>query len=347
MPPPPPLTTAATSTTASAAAAATATAGSSSAAAAAQQADVLQSPTDVLQQGQTTRQTSITSSTTSQIPESSNNTSSNSAIEAPTQNITDERFAQLASGIGTFVSQSARGQTPTTSIVDFFRNFSQAINISEGEGFVTDVLNCISQHLTFEDIMSAFFGVPDPLGKLRQPLQEFVRDLILREEEPTDDNIQSAVDTLADEEADLIAQIAQEEKARPDIDFEATLRTFVTQQLIRGIKLILNSSDDRAFGQKLHKFFYDCLHEGVVLCRSCLLGGMQGVERLMQSRVQHIANDVDPMSQQGLVAMMSQQLQLLTPNIRVNEHQIQQYIVRRQHQQPAAAANLDKQSTQQ
>lgn len=48
----------------------------------------------------------------------------------------------------------------------------------------------------FPDLMMVFFGQTGPLEGLRQPLQSFVGTNILNGQEPTDDNIQSAVDRL-------------------------------------------------------------------------------------------------------------------------------------------------------
>ena len=55
--------------------------------------------------------------------------------------------------------------------------------------------------------MTVFFGIPDPLRNLRRPLQEFVRDRILRGDEPTEENMDRAVDTLLEDAATDITQI--------------------------------------------------------------------------------------------------------------------------------------------
>ena len=73
-------------------------------------------------------------------------------------------------------------------------------------GLLTDVFQCIAQHLTFQDLMAVFFGQPEPLNRTRRPLQNFIRTRILNDGQATEENVHSAVDRLiVDMQPDVIA----------------------------------------------------------------------------------------------------------------------------------------------
>lgn len=65
-------------------------------------------------------------------------------------------------------------------------------------GLLTDLFNCVAQHLAFTDLMVVFFGQPAPLERLRQPLQQFVRHSVLNDAEPTEGNISAASNRLVE-----------------------------------------------------------------------------------------------------------------------------------------------------
>lgn len=63
-------------------------------------------------------------------------------------------------------------------------------------GLLTDLFNCITQHLVFSDLMMIFFGQVAPIERLRVPLQNFVSTNVLNGQEPNDVNIEQAVNRL-------------------------------------------------------------------------------------------------------------------------------------------------------
>ena len=124
---------------------------------------------------------------------------SGQSSSTPASGVSDEVFAQLVSGIGNQVSRAALGQPRTDTIADFLSNLGQNYNISQGEGLLTDIFNCISQHLTFMDLMSIFFGNAAPLQRVRIPLQQFIREKILQGEEYNTTSLNVAVERLLEE----------------------------------------------------------------------------------------------------------------------------------------------------
>ena len=57
----------------------------------------------------------------------------------------------------------------------------------------------VSEHVTFIHLMSVFFGNPQPLQSLRAPLQQFINEHVLRGDQPTVANIDTAVARLLDD----------------------------------------------------------------------------------------------------------------------------------------------------
>src|SRR6218665_199722 len=63
-------------------------------------------------------------------------------------------------------------------------------------GLLTDLFNCITQHLVFSDLMMIFFGQVTPIERLRLPLQNFVSTNILNGQAPNDVGVEEAVNRL-------------------------------------------------------------------------------------------------------------------------------------------------------
>lgn len=57
----------------------------------------------------------------------------------------------------------------------------------------------VSSHLTFSDLLSIFAGVSSPLERLRRPLQQFVREHLLNDASPTEENLRAAANRLVED----------------------------------------------------------------------------------------------------------------------------------------------------
>ena len=63
-------------------------------------------------------------------------------------------------------------------------------------GLLADVFHILATHMVFTDLTMVFFGVPTPLERLREPLQQFVHENVLNGSPASEANIDAAVDRL-------------------------------------------------------------------------------------------------------------------------------------------------------
>jgi len=63
-------------------------------------------------------------------------------------------------------------------------------------GLLADLFHIVATHMVFTDLTMVFFGVPAPLERLREPLQQFVHESVLNGNPVTEANIDSAVNRL-------------------------------------------------------------------------------------------------------------------------------------------------------
>jgi len=63
-------------------------------------------------------------------------------------------------------------------------------------GLLADLFHIVATHMVFTDLTMVFFGVPTPLERLREPLQQFVHENVLSGNPATEANIDAAVDRL-------------------------------------------------------------------------------------------------------------------------------------------------------
>jgi len=63
-------------------------------------------------------------------------------------------------------------------------------------GLLVNLFHIIATHMVFTDLTMVFFGVPTPLERLREPLQQFVHENVLNGSPATEANIDIAIDRL-------------------------------------------------------------------------------------------------------------------------------------------------------
>ncbi|XP_064650179.1 large proline-rich protein BAG6-like isoform X2 [Lineus longissimus] len=246
--------------------------------------------------------------------------------------MSDNMFAQLVSGIGSQLSTVMSGGGSGATITDFIRSMEQNYNVTQGQGLLNDLFQLIGEHMNFADLLQVFFGRPEPLQQLREPLRTFIQERIMNDQEPTEENVDAAVERaigIVQEHIDLLCA-EPGLSVEDDIDFKATLTEFIRQQMKKLIKLILRSTDnDPLFGQCLFNQCRTCIHEAIVLCRLCLRNGIDGCDQLLRSRIQYISSDIsNPMIQNWMQTMSSQQLHQILPSVRISDDDIQHYIIR-------------------
>ncbi|KAL5011504.1 hypothetical protein ScPMuIL_010055 [Solemya velum] len=249
--------------------------------------------------------------------------------------MTDEAFTQLVHGISEYVTQTALGQTPTDTISDFLNNLGDNYNIVSCVkamfffvGFVNDLFQCILGHLTFPDLMQVFFGNPETLNNIRIPLRNFITERVLEQREPTPENVETGIQTLLQNMEPDIQEVVREADVKPNIDMVATLRKFTRHQLTVLIRFIMDPTTGADnFGPTLYSHVRRCIGELIVLCRSCLTGGMPALETLLQSRLRAMTSGINPMIQRWMLSVTAQQLNTFVPTITLTENDTCHFVV--------------------
>ncbi|XP_062589985.1 large proline-rich protein BAG6-like isoform X2 [Saccostrea cucullata] len=273
----------------------------------------------------TTASTPAGSTTT---PAGSTPTSTSSPASSSTTEpvMTDDVFASLVQGISGIVTRTALGQGPPETISTFLSNLGENHQIVPGEGFIHDVFNVVSNHLTFPHLIQVFYGSGQPLDQLRGPLQQFFRERILNGREASPENIVQAVDTLVNDMQEELRETASVSEVKPQINLVETWNNFFRTQLISIITFIMRAESDGGFGQELYNRMRQALSVLIILTRHCLTGGMAGLQALIQNRLQYITRGVNPMIQQWMITVTTQQLNQFLPTITVTEADITTYL---------------------
>nr|XP_034301238.1 large proline-rich protein BAG6 isoform X3 [Crassostrea gigas] len=230
-------------------------------------------------------------------------------------------------GISGIVTRTALGQGPPETIANFLSGLGESHQIVPGEGFIHDVFNVAANHLTFPNLIQVFYGSGQPLDQLRRPLQQFLRDGILNGREASAENIVQAVDTLVNDMQEELTETASVSEVKPHIDLVETWNNFFRAQLISIITFIMRAESDGGFGQELYNRIRVALSLLIVLTRHCLVGGMSGLQSLIHNRLQYITRGVNPMIQQWMISVTTQQLDQFLPTITVTEAEMTTYLV--------------------
>ncbi|XP_061164391.1 large proline-rich protein BAG6-like isoform X3 [Saccostrea echinata] len=290
-----------------------------------------------------------TPSTTASTPVGSTSTSStsSSASSSTTEPVmTDDVFASLVQGISGIVTRTALGQGPPETISTFLSSLGENHQIVPGEaGFIHDVFNVVSNHLTFPHLIQVFYGSGQPLDQLRGPLQQFFRDRILNGREASAENIVQAVDTLVNDMQEELTETANVSEVKPQINLVETWNNFFRTQLISIITFIMRAESDGGFGQELYNRMRMALSLLIILTQHCLTGGMAGLQALIQNRLQYITRGVNPMIQQWMITVTTQQLNQFLPTITVTETDITTYLVLKKEKKAEEAAKLSPMDT--
>ncbi|XP_033731257.1 large proline-rich protein BAG6-like isoform X2 [Pecten maximus] len=272
-------------------------------------------------------------------------TSPNSSTGQPV--MTDEAFTQLVQGIGSMITQTAVGQPPSQTLSEFLGSLGDGYNMAQGEGFFNDVYSCLSSHLTFPDLIQVFYGNRAPLQNVRVPLQEFLRERVLEGREPTMENITEASSRLVEEMSEEIEACANVAEVKPDIDLVETLNNFFRQQFTATVRMIMLADESNTnFGNQFYERMRMSLAELIVLTRSCLVEGQTALQRIIQSRLSAITRGVNPMIQQWMCNVITQQLNQFLPTITITDANVHSYIVKKNTKKQASnTAKKDEAAT--
>ncbi|KAL3872498.1 hypothetical protein ACJMK2_040418, partial [Sinanodonta woodiana] len=279
--------------------------------------------------GTTTATTSTSSSNTSSTTATTTTTTQSSTSQPSiARALSDEAFTQLVRGISTVMSQAAMGAAPQVNMAEFLSSLGESYNVPQGEGLINDLMNCVLTHLQITDLLQVFNGIPAPLNRVHVPLQNFVKEEVLQKGEVNAVNIQTHIKRLIERMQDEIRETVAQADVRPNIDFFATLKGFLTSHLMLLMNLIMNTqSGDQSFGTNLYNSVRTFFAELVKLCECCLVRGLPGFQTLLCNRIESLSQGVNPMIQQWMVSMTAQQLASFLPSITVTEQQVSHYII--------------------
>ncbi|KAK6196179.1 hypothetical protein SNE40_001453 [Patella caerulea] len=273
----------------------------------------------------------------------SNTTSSSTPAPPPPAGATNPNamFLDLFGGIGQQLSAAAGSRESNTTISDFVSNMSATHNLNPEEGFVSDMFQVISRHLTFTDLFGVFSGRSERLGQLQGPLKEFCRERVLKGREYNEDNLRTAIEEVIEEMEPELQSSIDTVEVKQGIDLMATIKNFLRQQLRATIRLILNSEDgDSNFGKNIYERVRRLLGEFITLTPICLVEGNAAFQRMLQHRLHGITSSMNPMIQQWMITMTSQHIQTFRQSYVITEAEVQHYIVKTGATTPAGAAAI-------
>lgn len=228
------------------------------------------------------------------------------------------------------ITQTAVGEPPSQTLADFLGSLGDGYNVVHGEGFFNDIFTCLSSHLTFPDLVQVFYGNRAPLQNVRVPLQDFIRERVLEGREPTMENITQASERLVEEMREEIEACATVAEAKPDIDLVETLNNFFRQQFTATVRMIMLAEESNTnFGNQFYERMRLSMAEMIVLTRSCLVEGHPALQRIIQSRLYAITRGVNPMIQQWMCSVITQQLGQFLPTITITDADVHSYIVKK------------------
>ena len=95
--------------------------------------------------------------------------------------------------------------------------------------------------MSLQDLIQVFCGSPSRLDQLRQPLRDFVDSRMLTGREPTEQNINSSIESVIGDIDSHVVASSSDANVVPPINYVATLRNFIRIQMQQLINLIYNT----------------------------------------------------------------------------------------------------------
>lgn len=251
------------------------------------------------------RTTSSTPGEQQNAPSSQSTLNSQPRAQSNPQLHPDDFLATIMRGISTQqptppTQQSSNDQT-LSAVADFILNdFDDNSPQADGENFFLDLFACIARTTTFQDIISMCFGHSEPLTRIKEPLQRFIHEQVLGNAEPTEENINQAVETLISQLNTLIESTERDATIRNDVDYIATMKNFLRQNLRSLINSVLNPPETVSFGTFMYSKCKTFVTELISLNLHCFADGAASMERIVQARINQMTVGVAPMVHQWM-----------------------------------------------
>lgn len=248
--------------------------------------------------------------------------------------ISDQMFAQLVQGVISQVSGtlSAEGdsssQQSTTSLHEFLQPFDSGM-FAEGyeDSLFYQLFNTVALSLSIGDLVQLFFGRATTVNQLRAPLQRFVRERALQGSQPTEENLDRAIDNVIRDLHPHLVLTAGDAQVHEGIDYVNTVHNFIRHRLHDVFNLVLNHPDAESFGLSLVSLVRRALGEFIALSLHCFTDGAQGLERVLQERVRSIMAGVSPAIQSWSVNTSIMQLRSMMNRMTITNDHIRRYVV--------------------
>ncbi|XP_022252816.1 large proline-rich protein BAG6-like [Limulus polyphemus] len=234
---------------------------------------------------------------------------------------TDDTLTNLVQEVMNQMMGAVSGRNQTT-LADFMLGLDDYSYVP-GENLLSDLFMCVARVLTFQDLTLILLGQAESLNRCQTVLREFVQHQILQDQDPTEENIETAVTRLINQFQDILQSSVNEASVRTGIDFVATVNVFARQHLRNAISLIINPPE--TFGTALYLFCRNVLSEFVVLTRECCTDGLTSLERIVQARIREMTGDTNSQVQQWMLNVTATQIGAMSPD--TTPENVQRYII--------------------
>lgn len=211
------------------------------------------------------------------------------------------------------------------------------------QNIIWDLFTRVVNSLTVHDLIEIFVGRPEPLEHIRVSLQDFIRQRILNGQEETNDNISTAIDRILSEWQETIQGSARDANVKPEIDFVATINTFLRQNLRQLITFILHPPEGSSFALFLYSMCRTIISELIVLTIHCTEDGVTSLQHIFQGRVRQFANHLRPAIQTWLTTIAASEIHSMLTNITITADQVEHYVVKitREESKPSSTPNME------
>ncbi|KAM4568360.1 large proline-rich protein BAG6 isoform 2-T5 [Fundulus diaphanus] len=282
---------------------------------------------------------------TPQAPAAGPNPAANPAAAA--ESLNPELFTGIVRGVlSTMMGSLGQAQNDTESIAQFMQRLSQATNIffspEDPTGFFGELLMLVCQTFTMSDLVMLLHGQHQPLSRIQPQLSQFFTQNYLNGQEPTDQNIANAAESLVNELEEYITESFRESSVTvlDGVDVTQTNMAFFRQQLTQIATHILRCTDD-TFGPRLLQMCNQALFECLALNLYCLRGDQRALTAVINHRIRRMSSDISPSLVNWMTSMMTMRLQVILEHIPVSQEQIQNYIVYSQRDPSSASGEQE------
>lgn len=220
-------------------------------------------------------------------------------------------------GIVEQMNNAASGQS-TNTLADFLSSLTDYAYV-EGESIVTDLIMCVAQNLTFQELMNIVFGRTEALRGLQSSLRHFITQ---RSESDlgvssADANPISVLTTcILDQWQDSISAAAREANVKPGVDYQTTINNFLRNRIEQVFRLVIFCEEDGAFGSELYELCRTIISELILLNLECFEDREISLHRVIRGRIREVTSNVNPLVQSCLLHIANTEISAIISSAR-------------------------------